>query len=111
VLHINRVGEDLETKIKTQIELPFHEIELCGKKFVLNAVIRHQGNDATAGHYTIFRKRNSHWETDASKSEWVKIDDHQIFDIDPKNIADHGRNGQSVMLLFKAVENVFASGP
>jgi hypothetical protein len=103
VVHINRVGANGETKIKTEVELPLHEIELGGKKFMLNAVIRHRGKLVTEGHYTILRKRTHHWETPSSKSLWYEINDDQIFDFDSRKVKDHGRNGQSAMLLFKAV--------
>ena len=104
VLHINRVGEDQITKVKTAIELPMQEIELCGKKFMLNAVIRHRGDSVSAGHYTIFRKRSRDWITDGhTNSSWYHIDDHEILPVKAVNVKDHGRNGQSTILLFKAV--------
>ena len=72
VLHINRVANhETGEKIKTAIELPFQPIELCGKEYVLNAVIRHRGTTVLDGHYTIFRKRSRDWNTEAQgASTW-----------------------------------------
>lgn len=107
VLHINRVAKDGTTKIKTAIELPFQPIKLCGKEYVLNAIIRHKGNSVQAGHYTIYRKRSRDWNTEAQgNSSWYHIDDEEVSAINPKDIKDHGRNGQSAMLLFKTVESM-----
>ena len=107
VVHVNRVGPNQRTKIKTAIELPFEPIELGGKKFVLNAIITHRGASVQAGHYTIYRKRSRDWETSVhGNSSWYHIDDEEVSSIGAKNIKDSGRYGQSSMLLFKALETM-----
>jgi ubiquitin C-terminal hydrolase len=108
VLHVNRVADhQTGEKIKTAIELPFQPIKLCGKDYVLNAIIRHRGNTVHAGHYTIFRKRSRDWNTEAQgTSTWYHIDDEDVSTINAKDIKDHGRNGQSTMLLFKTVDSM-----
>ncbi|GAB7325771.1 hypothetical protein MBLNU13_g09862t1 [Cladosporium sp. NU13] len=108
VLHVNRVANhETGEKIKTAIELPFQPIELCGKEYVLNAIIRHRGNTVQAGHYSIFRKRSRDWNTEArGTSTWYYIDDEDVSTINARDIKDHGRNGQSAMLLFKTVESM-----
>ena len=106
VLHVNRVADHVTgKKIQTAIELPFKPIELCGKSYVLNAIIRHRGPTVHAGHYTIFRKRSRDWTTDAhGNTTWYHIDDEDISTINANNIKDNAKYGQCHMLLFKTVD-------
>lgn len=108
VLHINRVDpKDRRKKRNTAIELPFQPIDIGGRQFVLNAIIRHKGPSVDAGHYTIDRKRSRDWATDIhGNSSWYRIDDEKISTIEAKTIKDSGRKGQCSMLLFKAVETM-----
>lgn len=103
VVHVNRVDDwPKTTKIPTAIELPFQPIELGGKRFVLNAIIKHKGYSVNAGHYTIYRKRSHDWVTDVhGKSTWYRIDDNEISTAAAKDIKDSFRQGQCAMLLFK----------
>lgn len=106
VLHINRVCENQETGKKTKImnavELPQKPIEICGRAYVLDAIIRHKGYSVSAGHYTILRRRSSDW-TINDTATWWKFDDHQVSIVDVDEIRDHRNDGQSAMLLFKAL--------
>jgi uncharacterized UBP type Zn finger protein len=104
VFHINRVRRhDDPIKRATAIELPFQPIELGGKTFVLNAIIKHKGTSVHAGHYTIYRKRSHDWVTDIhGKSTWYHIDDNKVSTTEAKDIKDCWKQGQSAMLLFKA---------
>jgi ubiquitin C-terminal hydrolase len=102
VLHILRAEDNSNRKIKTPVELPLRPIDLCGKQFVLNAVIKHKGDTTSHGHYTIFRRRTRHWVT-ATKSLWYEINDSDISPVDTTAVQDHNRKGQSTMLLFKAL--------
>jgi ubiquitin C-terminal hydrolase len=101
VVHINRVEGYEPRKIQTAVELPLKEIPICGKKFMLNAVVRHKGATVDGGHYTAFRRRASEWLTD-EKSLWYLINDEDVQAIDKSDVKDNWR-GQSAMLLFKAV--------
>jgi hypothetical protein len=101
VVHINRVEGYEPRKIQTAVELPLKEIPFCGKKFMLNAVVRHKGPTVDGGHYTVFRKRASEWLTD-DKSLWYLINDEDVQAINKSDVKDNWR-GQSGMLLFKAV--------
>jgi ubiquitin C-terminal hydrolase len=102
VVHVNRVEWPTTTKIPTAIELPLQPIELGGKTFVLNAIIKHKGYSVNAGHYTIYRKRNHDWVTDVhGNSTWYRIDDNEVSTAAAKDIKDSGRQGQCAMLLFK----------
>jgi hypothetical protein len=101
VVHINRVEGYEPRKIQTAVELPLKETPICGKKFMLNAVVRHKGPTVDGGHYTVFRKRASEWLTD-DKSLWYLINDEDVQAIDKSDVKDNWR-GQSAMLLFKAV--------
>jgi ubiquitin C-terminal hydrolase len=101
VVHINRVEGYEPRKIQTAVELPLKEIPICGKKFMLNAVVRHKGATVDSGHYTAFRRRASEWLTD-EKSLWYLINDEDVQAIDKSDVKDNWR-GQSAMLLFKAV--------
>ena len=70
VLHINRVSNGGNgNKLQTPVELPLKPITVCGKEFVLNAVVRHKGYTVNGGHYTILRRRSPEWVTD-DKSLW-----------------------------------------
>jgi ubiquitin C-terminal hydrolase len=102
VLHILRGRHGTTRKIKTPVELPLQPIDLCGKQFVLNAVIKHKGDTTSHGHYTICRRRTRHW-TETTKSLWCQINDFDIYPLDAKDVQDSGRHGQSTMLLFKAL--------
>jgi uncharacterized UBP type Zn finger protein len=101
VLHILRAEDDSNRKIKTPVELPLQPIDLCGKQFVLNAVIMHKGETTSRGHYTILRRRTRNWIT-SIKSLWCEINDADISPIEATNVQDSGRR-QSTMLLFKAL--------
>ena len=102
VVHINRVIPGYENKLTTAVELPLKPITICGREFVLNAVVRHKGYHVTGGHYTVLRRRSPEWLTD-TKSLWYSIDDESIKDIKTSDVKDHGRYGHSAMLLFKAL--------
>ncbi|KAM0702372.1 hypothetical protein Q7P35_011282 [Cladosporium inversicolor] len=108
VLHINRVDpKDRRKKISTAIELPFQPMDLGGRQFVLNVIIRHKGPTVQAGHYTIDRKRSRDWATEVHGNfSWYHIDDHEIYSIAANKIKDSARNGQCSMLLFKAAETL-----
>jgi hypothetical protein len=101
VLHILRAEDNSDRKIRTPVELPLQPIDLCGKQFVLNAVIMHKGETTSRGHYTILRRRTRNWSA-ATKSLWCEINDSDISPIDATKVQDSGRR-QSTMLLFKAV--------
>jgi ubiquitin C-terminal hydrolase len=101
VLHINRVGADYATKIKKPFKLPLQPIELCGKEFLLNAVVKHRGESIDMGHYTVLRRRNPSWMTE-DDSPWYLFDDHKVSAKTEKDVKDTGRSGQSMLLLFKA---------
>lgn len=100
LLSINRTGIN-DTKITTPVELPLQPIELCGKKYVLNAVVQHKGRSAKNGHYTALRRRSPEWKTEA-KSLWFRFDDEQISAVELEKVKDNQGYGQSSMLLFKA---------
>lgn len=102
VLHMVRVDPGQDTKIETSVELPTEPIELCGKQYVLSAVIRHRGKSTSSGHYSIFRRRARNWVTEEN-SLWYHINDHVITSVDATKIKDHGSYGQCAMLLFKAL--------
>lgn len=103
VLHINRVSNSGNgNKLQTPVELPLKPITVCGKEFVLNAVVRHKGYTVNGGHYTILRRRSPEWVTD-DKSLWYLINDEEITAITAENVKDHGKYGHSAMLLFKAL--------
>lgn len=100
LLSINRTGIN-DTKITTPVELPLQPIELCGKKYVLNAVVQHKGRSAKNGHYTALRRRSPEWKTEA-ESLWFRFDDEQISAVELEKVKDNQGYGQSSMLLFKA---------
>ena len=103
VVHINRVeASGSGRKLETQVELPLQPITICGKKFVLNAVVRHRGSTVYEGHYTVFRRRSPEWMTD-EKSLWYLIDDSDIESIKTSDVRDGWRRAHSAMLLFKAL--------
>lgn len=104
VVHLNRIGPDLVSKIRTAVDLPLQKVQIAGKQFVLNAVLRHRGDTVHAGHYTIVRRRSSEWTTD-EKSLWFDFNDADVEPVQMSQVRDYpGRFGfQSVMLLFKAL--------
>jgi hypothetical protein len=103
VVHINRVdGSGSDNKLQTLVELPLQPITICGKEFILNAVVKHKGYFVDSGHYTILRRRSSEWMTE-DKSLWYLIDDDKIKGMKAIDVRDGGRQGHSAMLLFKAL--------
>jgi hypothetical protein len=103
VVHINRVDPSGSgKKFQTQVELPLDPVEFCGKRYILNAVVRHKGLTVHGGHYTIVRRRSSEWMTD-EKSLWYLINDDEIEGIKTSDVRDGTIYGHSAMLLFKAL--------
>lgn len=100
VVHINRV--DGSDKLQTKVELPLQPIKICGKEYILNAVVKHQGLTVEFGHYTVLRRRSPEWMTD-EKSLWYLIDDSNVESIKTSDVRDHWAGGHSAMLLFKAL--------
>jgi predicted RNA-binding Zn-ribbon protein involved in translation (DUF1610 family) len=102
VVHINRVDpSDSGVKFETRVELPLDPITICGKEFILNAVVKHRGPTVDFGHYTVLRRRSPEWMTD-EKSLWYLIDDHDIEGIKTRDVRDGAGRSHSAMLLFKA---------
>lgn len=110
VVHINRVAENPKTNKKTKImsgvELPWGPIEVCGKQYVLDAIIKHKGSSVSAGHYNVLRRRSDDWRTFDNLAMWFRFDDHRVSTIEKNHIRDHRDRGQSAMLLFKDVESI-----
>ncbi|KAM0692280.1 hypothetical protein Q7P36_008481 [Cladosporium allicinum] len=103
VVHINRVDASGNgRKLQTKLELPLTPVEICGKRYILNAVVRHRGGTVHRGHYTIVRRRSPEWMTDEN-SLWYVINDHHIQGINISDVRDGTKYGHSAMLLFKAL--------
>lgn len=102
VVHLNRIGEDMFSKTMSAVHLPMQPIDFAGNRYVLNAVVKHEGPDALAGHYTILRRRSPDWVT-REKGLWWRFDDHVFEPIEAKDVKDGIGRAQSVMLLFKAL--------
>lgn len=101
VVHLNRT--DMKGgKQKTAVDMPLQAMELCGKEYVLNAVIKHRGPTSERGHYTILRRRSPEWKTEVN-SLWYLIDDHEVRAVPSTKVKDDRQHGQSSLLLYKAL--------
>ncbi|KAK6432530.1 hypothetical protein LTR95_011298 [Oleoguttula sp. CCFEE 5521] len=103
VIRVNRVDWMTGSKINTIVHLP-SELEFSQPrkmKYRLDAVVRHKGMSANAGHYFVDRRRTS-TGVKSGELEWVRIDDDVVSDA-TEAMRTNGHKGQAVLVLFKIV--------
>lgn len=104
VVHVNRTDKRKNQKIKTPVKLA-KILTIGGIMFSLSAVIKHKGDYADHGHYSMFRRREREYVTQPyTNSLWYHIDDHKITAVPTEKVLmDGGLGGECAMLLFKII--------
>jgi hypothetical protein len=100
VMKINRTAFNERarraTKVATPVDLDISKpVELGEEKFEIAAVVRHDGDSITCGHYTIFRKLDG---------KWFLLNDKECTSKAENEVRDHRRNGKCAMLLLKKLK-------